>query len=73
LAAKVARNKLRIYEVPVSYNGRTYEDGKKISWRDGFAALWFILKYRFTSNYADAGKVALDASRAGSQVQSLDV
>src|SRR5262249_52454900 len=50
-----------IYEVPVSYNGRTYEDGKKISWRDGLAALWFILKYRFSSNYADAGKVALDA------------
>lgn len=61
LAAKVARNKLRLYEVPVLYNGRTYEDGKKISWRDGFAALWFILKYRFSSNYADAGKVALDA------------
>jgi glycosyltransferase involved in cell wall biosynthesis len=61
VAAKVARNKLRIYEVPVNYNGRTYEDGKKISWRDGLAALWFILKYRFSSNYADAGKVALDA------------
>ena len=61
LAAKVARNKLRLYEVPVSYNGRTYEDGKKISWRDGLAALWFIVKYRFSSNYADAGKVALDA------------
>ncbi|HVV01725.1 MAG TPA: glycosyltransferase family 2 protein, partial [Verrucomicrobiae bacterium] len=61
VAAKVARNKLRLYEVPVSYNGRTYEDGKKISWRDGFAALWFILKYRLSSKYADAGKVALDA------------
>ena len=61
LAAKVARNKLRIYEVPVSYNGRTYEDGKKISWRDGVAALWFILKYRVSSNYADPGRVALDA------------
>src|SRR5439155_7074192 len=61
VAAKVARNKLRLYEIPVNYNGRTYEDGKKISWRDGFAALWFILKYRFSSNYADAGKVALDA------------
>jgi ubiquinone/menaquinone biosynthesis C-methylase UbiE len=47
--------------VPISYNGRTYEDGKKISWRDGFAALWFIFKYRFSSKYADAGKVALDA------------
>jgi glycosyltransferase involved in cell wall biosynthesis len=61
VAAKVARNKLRLYEVPINYNGRTYADGKKISWRDGLAALWFILKYRFSSNYADAGKVALDA------------
>jgi glycosyltransferase involved in cell wall biosynthesis len=61
VAAKVARNKLRLYEVPVNYNGRTYEDGKKISWRDGLAALWFILKYRLSSKYADAGKVALDA------------
>ena len=61
VAAKIARNKLRTYEVPINYNGRTYEDGKKISWRDGVAALWFILKYRFTSKYADPGKVALDA------------
>jgi glycosyltransferase involved in cell wall biosynthesis len=61
VAAKIARNNLRTYEVPISYNGRTYEDGKKISWRDGFAALWFIFKYRFSSKYADAGKVALDA------------
>jgi SAM-dependent methyltransferase len=61
VAAKAARNKLRLYEVPISYNGRTYEDGKKISWRDGVAALWFIIKYRLSSNYADAGKVALDA------------
>jgi len=61
VAAKAARNQMRTYEVPVNYNGRTYEDGKKISWRDGLAALWFIVKYRFTSNYADAGKVALDA------------
>jgi len=61
VAAKIARNNLLTYEVPISYNGRTYEDGKKISWRDGFAALWFIFKYRFSSKYADAGKVALDA------------
>jgi glycosyltransferase involved in cell wall biosynthesis len=61
VAAKIARNQLRTYEVPISYNGRTYEDGKKISWRDGFAALWFIFKYRFSSKYADAGRVALDA------------
>ncbi|MBU6400415.1 MAG: methyltransferase domain-containing protein, partial [Verrucomicrobia bacterium] len=61
LTAKVARNRLRLYEVPVSYNGRTYEEGKKIGWRDGLAALWFIVRYRFGSNYAPVGKMALDA------------
>jgi glycosyltransferase involved in cell wall biosynthesis len=61
LSAKVARNRLRLYEVPVSYNGRTYEEGKKIGWRDGLAALWFIVRYRFSSNYAPVGKMALDA------------
>lgn len=49
LTAKVARGKKwRIYEVPVSYYGRSYSEGKKITWRDGFRALWCILKYRFT-------------------------
>ena len=38
------RPRLRIYEVAVSYHGRTYEEGKKIGWRDGFRALWVILK-----------------------------
>ncbi len=61
ITAKAARNRFRIYEVPISYNGRTYHEGKKIGWRDGFAALWFILKYRFSSHYAQPGKVALDA------------
>jgi glycosyltransferase involved in cell wall biosynthesis len=61
VVAKVARNRFRVYEVPVSYNGRTYEEGKKITWRDGFAALWFIIKYRFSTRYADVGKVALDS------------
>jgi SAM-dependent methyltransferase len=61
ITAKAARNRLRIYEVPISYNGRTYEEGKKISWRDGVAALWFILRYRLSTRYADPGRVALDA------------
>jgi glycosyltransferase involved in cell wall biosynthesis len=61
VTAKIALNRFRIYEVPIHYNGRTYEEGKKINWKDGVAALWFILKYRFSSNYADPGKVALDA------------
>lgn len=42
---KVARMKLRIYEVGISYYGRTYEEGKKIRWTDGLKALWYILKY----------------------------
>jgi glycosyltransferase involved in cell wall biosynthesis len=67
IAAKVARNRLRMFEVPISYNGRRYEEGKKITWRDGTAALWFIFKYRFSSNYSDAGKVTLDAMEQAPQ------
>jgi glycosyltransferase involved in cell wall biosynthesis len=45
ITAKVARKGLRIYEVGVSYSGRTYSEGKKIRWRDGVWAVWCILKY----------------------------
>ncbi len=45
IVAKVARLDVRIFEVGVSYNGRTYAEGKKITWRDGVAALWCIVKY----------------------------
>ncbi|MBP6506748.1 MAG: glycosyltransferase family 2 protein [Opitutaceae bacterium] len=45
ITAKVARLRVPIYEVGISYSGRTYEEGKKIGWRDGFRALWAILKY----------------------------
>jgi hypothetical protein len=48
ITAKVARGKRwRIYEVPISYYGRSYDEGKKITWRDGVRAFWCILKYRF--------------------------
>jgi glycosyltransferase involved in cell wall biosynthesis len=47
LTAKVARLPVRILEVPVRYRGRGYGEGKKIGWRDGIAALWAIVKYRF--------------------------
>ncbi|HYB23819.1 MAG TPA: glycosyltransferase family 2 protein [Solirubrobacteraceae bacterium] len=43
--ARVARLGVRIYEVPISYHGRTYAEGKKIGWRDGFEAIWCILKF----------------------------
>ena len=45
IVAKVARLRCRVYEVGVSYAGRTYEDGKKVTWRDGARALWCIVKY----------------------------
>jgi len=47
ITAKVSQLKVRIYEVAISYHGRTYEEGKKINWRDGFSALRCILKYNF--------------------------
>jgi len=47
ITAKIARGRWRVYEVPVSYYGRSYAEGKKITWKDGVRALWCILKYRF--------------------------
>jgi len=50
ITAKLAKVKgIRIYEVGISYYGRTYEEGKKIGWRDGFRAIYCILKYKFTN------------------------
>jgi hypothetical protein len=45
ITAKIAKQRVRIYEVGISYAGRTYEEGKKIGWRDGVRALWAIFKY----------------------------
>jgi hypothetical protein len=45
ITAKLAAQKARFYEVPISYHGRTYEEGKKITWKDGFSAIFCILKY----------------------------
>jgi glycosyltransferase involved in cell wall biosynthesis len=45
ITAKLAKRKLRIYEVPISYYGRTYEEGKKITWKDGFRAIYCVVKY----------------------------
>ena len=47
ITAKVAKGRWVIYEVPISYYGRSYEEGKKITWRDGVRALYCIIKYRF--------------------------
>lgn len=49
ITARLARAKARIFEVPISYSGRTYAEGKKINWKDGVAAVWHILKYNLGS------------------------
>jgi glycosyltransferase involved in cell wall biosynthesis len=48
LTAKIFKRGYRVYEVPITYDGRGYDEGKKIGWRDGFVALWVLLKFRFS-------------------------
>jgi glycosyltransferase involved in cell wall biosynthesis len=57
ITVKVARRKLRIYEVGISYSGRTYEEGKKIGWRDGVRALYCLLKYSLKEPWAKTAPV----------------
>jgi glycosyltransferase involved in cell wall biosynthesis len=60
ITCKVARMRARIYEVPISYNGRTYEEGKKIGIKDGFQAIWTILRYfRWEAPRGDIGGMTL--------------
>jgi glycosyltransferase involved in cell wall biosynthesis len=62
LTVKFARRNARIYETPISYHGRTYEEGKKIGFIDAVEAVWVILRSRFTGKlYNDAGHAVLDA------------
>jgi hypothetical protein len=50
ITAKLAKTRCRIYEVGISYDGRTYEEGKKVSWKDGVRAIYAILKYNFLAS-----------------------
>jgi glycosyltransferase involved in cell wall biosynthesis len=47
ITAKILKRKYKLYEMPISYYGRDFAEGKKITWRDGFAAIWALVKYRF--------------------------
>ena len=51
VTAKIAKLKARIYEVPITYSGRTYEQGKKITWKDGLQAVYAIIKYNLTRDF----------------------
>ncbi len=48
ITAKILKQKVRIYELPISYFGRDYSEGKKITWLDGFGAIWALVRFRFT-------------------------
>jgi glycosyltransferase involved in cell wall biosynthesis len=63
ITARLAKAGARIYEVPISYHGRTYAEGKNIGWRDGVEALWLIFKFRFvdTRHTTDSGHVTLES------------
>jgi glycosyltransferase involved in cell wall biosynthesis len=66
LAIKLAKRGSRIFEVPISYSGRTYGEGKKIGWRDGFRALWAILHYAMSS------KIYIEDAHGGEILDRLD-
>jgi glycosyltransferase involved in cell wall biosynthesis len=54
ITAKVCNRKLRVYELPIAYYGRTYDEGKKITWRDGFKAIWALLRWKLTDDTSRA-------------------
>ena len=54
ITIKIAKNRWRVFEVPISYYGRTYAQGKKITWKDGFRALWCILRYSLSAKATTA-------------------
>ncbi len=66
VTAKVLRRGIPIYETPITYHPRSIEEGKKIRWRDGFIALWTLLKYRFSSREQFSGKANAD-QRSGTK------
>ena len=63
LTARLAQSRARIYEVPISYSGRTYAEGKKIRWTDGVAAFWHIVKFNLFSQKAPVYRNSVGASR----------
>jgi glycosyltransferase involved in cell wall biosynthesis len=66
ITVKISRMKLRIYEVGISYYGRTYEEGKKIGWKDGVKALWCIVKYSIKTSHSAFKPIEETSSQATS-------
>ena len=66
ITGKVCRRKLRIYELPISYYGRTHDEGKKITWRDGFRAIWVLVRVRLSDDRRQDGRGRRSGVRRGS-------
>jgi hypothetical protein len=62
LTARLAKAGAKIYEVPISYHGRTYAEGKHITWRDGVQAVWLILKFKFVDTHHLRGSGSRNAA-----------
>jgi glycosyltransferase involved in cell wall biosynthesis len=67
VTAKIAKLKCAVYEIPISYYGRTYEEGKKIGFRDGVAALWYIVKFNLWTNLEESYRHVPDLSPVTAQ------
>jgi len=70
ITVKVAKRRLRMYEVGISYSGRTYEEGKKIGWKDGVRAVWCLLKYAATEPRVKLAKAAEHALPDGNHAET---
>jgi glycosyltransferase involved in cell wall biosynthesis len=73
ITVKIAKRRLRIYEVGISYWGRTYEEGKKIGWRDGFRALWCLLKYSIKERPVEASLSVAQENTQGTETKQRTV
>lgn len=67
VTVKIARRRLRVYEVGISYSGRTYAEGKKIGWKDGVRAVWCLAKYGLKEPWSMPGSVNFEAPQANAQ------
>jgi glycosyltransferase involved in cell wall biosynthesis len=68
VTVKIAKRRLRVYEVGISYSGRTYEEGKKIGWKDGFRAIWCLLKFSLQEPRVKHSSSA-EKTYAGAQIE----
>jgi len=73
ITVKIAKRRLRIYEVGISYWGRTYEEGKKIGWRDGFHALWCLFKYSMKERLVKAPTSIADENVHGLKTKERSI